>query len=86
MTFWFHPEALAEYDEASLRYKDIRPRLGRNFVNAVENAIEVIVEHPTRYPETEPGIHRYLLKRFPYKIFFNTTQQRSGLLSMPSCM
>src|SRR5437868_2947971 len=83
MTFWFHPEALAEYDEAALRYKDVRPKLGRDFISAVESAIEAIVEHPTRYPPTEPierGIRRFLLKRFPYKIYFQHDEAKERII------
>jgi hypothetical protein len=43
MTYWFHPEALAEYREAALRYKRVKPELGRAFLNAVEKAVAAIL-------------------------------------------
>ena len=67
---WFHPDALAEYRDAALRYKQVKPELGRDFRNSVEKAIAAILETPTRFGPSERGIRRYLLKRFPYKIYF----------------
>ncbi len=70
MTCWFHPEALAEYREAALRYQRVKPELGREFKAEGEKAIAAILERPTRFGPIERGIRRCLLKRFPYKIHF----------------
>ena len=70
MTYWFHPGALAEYREAALRYKRVKPELGRDFRNTVEKAIAAILEHPARFGPVERGVRRCLLTRFPYKIYF----------------
>ena len=69
MTYWFHPEALAEYREA-LRYKSVKPKLGRDFRNTVEKAIAAILENPARFGPVQQGVRRCLLKRFPYKLYF----------------
>ena len=56
MSHWFHPNALAEYREAALRYKRVKPELGRDFRHAVESAIAAILEHPTRFGPVERGV------------------------------
>lgn len=80
MTYWFHPEALAEYREAALRYKRVKTELGRGFTNEVEKAIAEILEQPTRFGPVEHSIRRYLLKRFPYKIYFLHEQTRQQIV------
>jgi plasmid stabilization system protein ParE len=44
----FHPEALAEYEEAARYYARRDPRVAEQFVAAVEDAIERILDSPTR--------------------------------------
>ncbi len=34
MTWWFHPEALAEYRQAALRYQRVKPELEESCANA----------------------------------------------------
>jgi toxin ParE1/3/4 len=80
MTFWFHPEALAEYNEAAERYKGASLKLGHDFVNAIENAVETIVEHPTRYPPIERNVRRFLLKRFPYKMYYQHDEANQRII------
>jgi toxin ParE1/3/4 len=70
MTYWFHPDALAEYREAALRYKAVKPELGRDFHSSVARALASILVNPSQFGPIEHGIRRYLLKRFPYKIYF----------------
>ena len=45
MTWWFHPEALAGYREAALRYKQVKPQLGRDFRNTIEKAITIAIRN-----------------------------------------
>ncbi len=45
----FHPAALQEYEEATLYYAENDPALALRFVEAVEDAIQRIVETPTRW-------------------------------------
>ena len=80
MTYWFHPEALAEYREAALRYKRVKADLGRDFKNAVETGIAGILENPTRFGPVEHGIRRHLLRRFPYKIYFLHEETRQQVV------
>ena len=44
----FHPEALAEYDEAAHYYAEQQADLDLRFIANVEHAINLILEAPTR--------------------------------------
>jgi plasmid stabilization system protein ParE len=48
VTYKFHPEALAEYDEAAAYYKRRKPGLEKRFLAAVNDAIQRICETPER--------------------------------------
>jgi hypothetical protein len=62
-------QAADEYDEA-------RPGLGDDFLFAVERAFSVIVAAPHRWPQVDGRHRRFVLRRFPFSIFyrFNETE------------
>lgn len=80
MTLSFHPEARAEYREAALWYSRQKPRLGSEFVSAVEAALAAIVENPERYAPVDHGVRRYPMKRFPYRIHFLHLEDRNQVV------
>ncbi len=62
----FHPEALAEYENAASRYAEQQPGLGLRFIEAVEAAIERICEAPDRWRVVDGGeLRRVLTRVFP---------------------
>lgn len=70
MNFEFHPDALREYQEASLWYEEQRFRLGLEFSDAVESAVTAILTDPERFQAVGEGVQVFRLKRFPYYIFY----------------
>jgi plasmid stabilization system protein ParE len=60
-------QAADEYDQA-------RPELGDEFLAAVERAVELIVVAPHRWPRVDRRHHRFVLKRFPYSIFYRFSE------------
>lgn len=50
MRFEFHPEALAEYEDAARYYAGCQNGLELRFIAAVEHAIQQIVGAPDRWP------------------------------------
>jgi hypothetical protein len=46
MNYYFHPEALHEYAEATQHYAEISPPLAGAFVAQIENGISQILLHP----------------------------------------
>ncbi len=71
MNWSFHPEALEEYQQATLYYDERRRGLGTRFVLEVESAIHKLLQHPKRYPSIDDGIRRCLLRTFPYGVLYS---------------
>ena len=70
MTFSFHPEARAEFKEATIYYSEKSPSLASAFYTEIENAIEKIVDDPDLYHVIDEDVRRCLTRRFPYAILY----------------
>jgi toxin ParE1/3/4 len=70
MTYRFHPEALEEYQEAARYYAKRDPALGSRFIEAVEDAIQRILEAPERWRVLDDDVRRCLTHVFPYGILY----------------
>ncbi len=44
--------------------------LGMDFIDEVEKSIELIQKSPTRWAIIEGNIHKYILQRFPFTIYY----------------
>jgi len=66
----FHPEALAEYEDAAHYYAGCRDGLELRFIAAVEHAIQQILEAPKRWGVVEEDVRWYLMRRFPYAVLY----------------
>lgn len=66
----FHPEALAEYEEAARYYAGCQPGLDRQFIACIENGVARILTAPTRWRILEEDVRRYLTHVFPYGILY----------------
>ena len=70
MTYRFHPEALEEYQEAARYYEERDPALALRFIEAVEDAIQHILETPERWRVLDDDVRRCLTRVFPYGILY----------------
>jgi plasmid stabilization system protein ParE len=70
MRWKFHPEAAEDYLAACRYYTQIERRLGSAFVQAVETAVGQIINYPQAGQEIEEDVHRHLLTRFPFGIYY----------------
>jgi toxin ParE1/3/4 len=73
----FHPQALAEIDEAVDWYNDKRPGLGFEFKEEANRSVAKIEADPgvgARYRSTDRRFFR--LKRFPYVIYYKEFPDR----------
>lgn len=64
------PEAEQDVTESFEWYEERVPGLGSRFIAAVDDAIEHVRQHPTRYPITYRGIRQSLVKHFPFSICY----------------
>ena len=70
--YGFHPEALLEYADATTYYlHEASADVAERFVTAVEAAVASVVAAPDRWRVVEePGIRRYVFRRFPYVLYY----------------
>jgi plasmid stabilization system protein ParE len=57
-------------------YAGIRPRLAESFIHAVETGIERILASPDTWKIIEEDVHRYLIHRFPFGIYYGIEHDR----------
>ena len=82
MTFSFHPEAKAEFNEAIEYYEDCEPGLGYDFSIEVHSAIRNIVNYPTAWKIIEDEVRGCLVNRFPYSILYSIEQKGIFILAV----
>ena len=76
-TYGFHPEALAEYHAAANFYlEQASPLVAASFLAEVETSISKIRGNPGTWRVVEaPGFRRYLIRRFPYALYYRWESQ-----------
>lgn len=74
----FHPDALVEYAEAATYYlREASPEVAERFVAVVESGVATVTSAPERWRVVEePGIRRYLFRRFPYVFYYRWDAER----------
>jgi len=85
MRYEFHPEALAEYEAAVLYYAERDPAVASRFVATIEDAIDRIVDTPTRWRPLDEDIRRCLTKVFPYGILYTIEPECVLILAVMHC-
>jgi plasmid stabilization system protein ParE len=85
MRFVFHKEALAEYEEAAIYYASVDPQLALRFIDAIEQAINLVVETPLRWLDLDDGIRRCLTRVFPYAILYSIEADYVLIVAVMHC-
>ena len=66
----FRPEVAADLRSAQEWYEARRRGLGHEFILALESLLERVDATPGEFPSVYGKVHRALLRRFPYAVFF----------------
>jgi plasmid stabilization system protein ParE len=85
MTYSFHPEARAEFKEATLYYSENSPSLAAAFYAEIEYAIEGIAQNPLLCNVVDEDVRRCLTKRFPYAILYTIEDHYILILAVMHC-
>jgi plasmid stabilization system protein ParE len=64
-----------DLDEAFAWYESQRPGLGDEFLKAVSQTFEAVVEHPLRYRVLLRDTRQALVRRFPYRVLYRIVRQ-----------
>jgi len=78
-------EAEVELWEAVTFYEDRARGLGLDFAGEIERSLQVIADHPDRWPLREDGTRRLLTHRFPYLVVYAHANQRIWILAIAHC-
>lgn len=64
------PEAEGDLKEAYSYFEQCRSGLGADLILCVEDSLSKISRNPVQFPKIHKALHRALVKRFPYGIFY----------------
>lgn len=81
----FHPDALAEYEEAARCYAGCQEGLDLRFMASVEAVVRQIGAAPDRWRILERDVRRCLTKVFPYAILYTIEPDRVIIVAVMHC-
>ncbi len=81
-------EAKKDMRESALWYDQQRAGLGNEFLDAIQDGLEQIEQHPHRYKKLPTGfpereVRRYLLTQFPYLIVYEILSEEALVVAIP---
>lgn len=85
MKYGFHPQALEEYREAAVWYANRQQTLALQFIAAIEDAIQRVVETPTRWRVVDEDVRRCLTRVFPYAILYTIEDDFILIVAVMHC-
>ncbi len=85
MNYEFHPEALAEYEDAAAYYASCQPGLELRFLEAVQDSIPRVCEAPERWRTFDGEIRRCLVHVFPYAVLYSIEKDFVYILAVMHC-
>lgn len=84
MRYRFHlkPRAFPDIREAYEWYEEESVGLGGAFVRAVDECLDRIAERPESFPVVLEDIHRAVMHRYPYGIFYILEEDTIFILAL----
>ena len=74
--------AVREIKDAYDWYEAQRADLGETFLGELERVLDVLAQHPLRFPVLHATVRRALTRRFPYAILFRVRDEQVVVLSV----
>ena len=85
MRYEFHPDALAEYEDAALYYAECQRGLEIRFIAAVEHAIQQILDSPESWRVLEEDVRWHLTRIFPYAVLYTIENDYVLIIAVMHC-
>jgi len=82
MLFIIHPEAEVEIFEGAVYYESEQSGLGIEFLSAIAKAKANISQLPAAWSEVDRGIRKFVMKEFPYNIYYSTNKERTIIIAV----
>jgi hypothetical protein len=74
--------AESELTEATVRYNEEEPGLGRVFLDAISQAEKLIQEDPQRWAHSKKPVRSYRVRPFPYRIHYRELPDRIQIVAV----
>jgi len=81
----FHPEALAEFEDAARYYADCQGGLELRFISRIEFALSQIQKTPDRWRIFEEDVRRCLTRVFPYAVLYTIEPDYLLIIAVMHC-
>jgi len=78
----FRRAARAEFDAAALWYEDRQTGLGMQFVSEINRVVELVSDHPERFPSKHLERRCAQARRCPYAVVFRPEANRVVVLAV----
>ena len=75
-------EAQEDIEVAVFWYERQRQGLGERFSQELDQLLERVGENPLQFPEVGQAVRRGLLHRFPYAVYFRTSEVISAIIAV----
>ncbi len=69
-TYILHKHAQKDYEESLEWYLERSFDAAENFVHAINNALQLICDNPTRWRNKYKNFHEITLKKYPFTIIY----------------
>lgn len=79
------PEVEDDLKEAYSYFEHCRAGLGTEFMLCIEDTLLKISTHPKQYPIAHKKLHRALINKFPYGIFYTIQQNMVVIFAVMHC-
>jgi toxin ParE1/3/4 len=70
------PEAREDLSAAFAYYESCMAGLGDQFLDSIKATLDVVVNQPELYPKVFGVVHRALIHRFPFGVFYLVTESQ----------
>jgi len=82
MRIEFHLDAADELSAAAQYYEEQQDRLGRRFLDSIDEALSFLKKNPEVWHPDERGRRKQRVKRFPYLIIYKYERGRVWVLAI----
>lgn len=82
MTYYFHPSAETEINEATDYYEQCKAGLGSEFVKEIYSTIQRIILFPEAWTQISRNTRRCLTNRFPYGVIYQILEDRIMIIAI----
>lgn len=75
MKLFYTDRAVSDIELAMIWYEKQREKLGDEFLDSLEDGIRAILQNPRTYAICHKSFRRYLIKRFPFSIYYSIEEE-----------